>query len=44
LIYAGTGLDNSANPIEPKVARVVNEFATRRCKKFKDELPSNTRN
>jgi hypothetical protein len=44
LIYAGTGLDNSANVLGSEVTRMVNEFTTRKCKKLKDELPSNTRN
>src|SRR5262249_47098160 len=44
LIYAGTGLDNCANVLGPEVTLSVNEFTTRKCKKLKDELPSNTRN
>jgi hypothetical protein len=44
LIYAGTGLDNSTNVLGPEVTRMVNEFTTRKCKKLKDDLPSNTRN
>lgn len=44
LIYAGTGLDNSANVLGPAVARMVNEFTTKKCKKLKNELPSNTGN
>jgi len=37
LIYAGTGLDNSANLLGPEVVRMVNEFTTKKCAKLKDE-------
>jgi hypothetical protein len=39
LIYAGTGLDNSANVLGPEVVRMVNEFTTKKCAEVKDELP-----
>jgi hypothetical protein len=38
------GLDSSANVLGPEVTRIVNEFTTKKCKKLKDELPSNTGN
>ena len=41
LIYAGTGLDNSANMLGPEVVRMVNDFATKKCAEVKDELPGN---
>jgi len=41
LIYAGTGLDNSANVLGPEVVRMVNDFATKKCAEVKDELPGN---
>jgi hypothetical protein len=44
LIYAGTGLDNSANILGPEVTRMVNEFTTKRCAKLKDDTPRNTGN
>jgi hypothetical protein len=44
LIYAGTGLDNSANILGPEVTRMVNEFTTKKCAKLKDDLPSITGN
>ena len=44
LIYAGTGLDNSANVLGPEVARMVNSFATKKCAEVKDELPGNKGN
>jgi hypothetical protein len=44
LIYAGTGLVNSANVLGPEAKRMVNEFTPEKCKKLKDELPSNTGN
>jgi hypothetical protein len=44
LIYAGTGLDNSANVLGPEVVRMVNEFATKKCAEVKDELPGNKGN
>ena len=40
LIYAGTGLDNSANVLGPEVVRMVNEFTTKKCAEVKDELPA----
>jgi hypothetical protein len=39
LIYASTGLDNSANILGPEVTRMVNEFTTKKCAKLKDDLP-----
>lgn len=44
LIYAGTGLDNSANVLGPEVVHMVNEFTTKKCAKLRDEGPSNTGN
>jgi len=44
LIYAGTGLDNSANILGPEVKRMVNEFTTKKCAKLKDDTPRSTRN
>ena len=44
LIYAGTGLDNSANVLGPEVTRMVNEFTTKKCAKLKDDLPSSAGN
>jgi hypothetical protein len=44
LIYAGTGLDNSANILGPEVVRMVNEFTTKKCAEVKGELPGNTGN
>ena len=44
LIYAGTGLDNSTNVLGPEVARMVNNFATKKCAEVKDELPGNKGN
>jgi hypothetical protein len=38
LIYAGTALDNSANVLGPEVARMVNEFTTKKCAEVKAEL------
>jgi hypothetical protein len=43
LIYAGTGLDNSANILGPEVTRMVNEFTTKKCAKPKDDTPDSTR-
>jgi hypothetical protein len=40
LIYAGSSIDNSANMLGPEVARVVNEFTTKKCAEVKDELPA----
>ena len=40
LIYAGSGLDNGANILGPEVARMVNEFTTKKCAEVKDELPA----
>jgi hypothetical protein len=36
LIYAGSGLDNSANVLGPEVARMVNEFTTKKCAEVKN--------
>jgi hypothetical protein len=44
LIYAGTGLDNSANVLGPEVTRMVNEFTTKKCAKLKDDLSRSTGN
>ena len=44
LIYAGTGLDNSANVLGPEVTRMVNEFTIKKCTRLKEHLPSNTAN
>ena len=44
LIYAGTGLDNSANVLGPEVVRMVNEFVTKKCAEVKAELPSSKPN
>jgi hypothetical protein len=44
LIYAGTGLDNSANILGPEVKRMVNEFTTKKCAKLKDDTPRSKRN
>jgi hypothetical protein len=44
LIYANTRLDNSTNVLGPEATRIVNEFTSGKCKKLKDDLPSNTRN
>lgn len=41
IIYAGTGLDNSANVLGAEVVRIVNEFTDKKCAEVKDELPSN---
>jgi hypothetical protein len=38
LIYAGTGLDNSANALGPEVVRMVNEFTTKKCAEVKAEV------
>ena len=40
LIYAGTGLDNSANVLGPEVVRMVNEFTTKKCAEVKAEGPA----
>jgi hypothetical protein len=37
LLYAGTGLDNSANVLGPEVVRMINEFTTRKCAEVKAE-------
>jgi hypothetical protein len=37
LIYAGTGLDNSANVLGPEVVRMINEFTTKKCAQVKAE-------
>jgi hypothetical protein len=39
LIYAGTGLDNSANVLGPEVVRMINEFTTKKCAEVKAEAP-----
>jgi hypothetical protein len=41
LIYAGTGLDNSANVLGPEVVHMVNEFTTKKCAEVKAEAPGN---
>jgi hypothetical protein len=41
LIYAGTGLDNSANVVGPEVVRMINEFATKKCAEVKAEASIN---
>ncbi len=40
LLYAGTGLDNSANVLGPEVVRMVNEFTTKKCAEVKAEAPA----
>ena len=40
LIYAGTGLDNSANVLGPEVARMINEFTTKKCAEVEAEAPA----
>jgi hypothetical protein len=44
LIYAGTGLDNSANVLGLEVVRMVNEFTTKKCAEVKAEAPTNSPN
>jgi hypothetical protein len=44
LIYAGTGLDNSANVLGPEVVRMVNEFTTKKCAEVKAEAPADNAN
>lgn len=44
LIYAGTGLDNSANVLGPGVVRMVSEFTTKKCAEIKAELPAGNSN
>ncbi|MBC8012824.1 MAG: hypothetical protein H7X74_01865 [Methyloceanibacter sp.] len=44
LIYAGTGLDNSANVLGPEVVRMVNEFTTKKCAEVKAEAPASNPN
>ena len=44
LIYAGTGLDNSANVLGPEVVRMVNEFTTKKCAEEKAEAPGGNPN
>jgi hypothetical protein len=44
LIYAGTGLDNSANVLGPEVVPLVNVFATKKCAEVKVELPADKSN
>jgi len=43
LIYAGTGLDNSANVLGSDVVRMINEFTTKKCAEVKAEAPAGTR-
>jgi hypothetical protein len=43
LVYAGTGLDNSANVLGPEVVRMVNEFTTKKCAEVKAEAPMSTK-
>ncbi len=40
LIYAGTGLDNSANVLGSEVVHMINEFTTKKCAEVKAEAPS----
>jgi hypothetical protein len=40
LIYAGTGLDNSANVLGSEVVRMINEFTAKKCAEIKAELPA----
>jgi hypothetical protein len=40
LIYAGTGLDNSANVLGPEVVRMINEFTTKKCAEVRAEIPA----
>jgi len=44
LIYAGTGLDNSANVLGPEVVRMINEFTTKKCAEVKAEASGSPRN
>jgi hypothetical protein len=39
LLYAATGLDNSANVLGPEVVRQVNKFIRKDCAEIEDELP-----
>ena len=39
LLYAGTGIDNSANVLGPEVVKMVNAFVQKGCPEVKDELP-----
>jgi hypothetical protein len=39
LIYAGTGLDNSANVLGPEVLRMINEFTIKKCAEVRAEAP-----
>lgn len=39
LIYAGTGLDNSANVLGSEVVRMINEFTAKKCAQVKAEAP-----
>ena len=43
LIYAGTGLDNSANVLGPEVVRMINEFTTKKCAEVKADASSKPR-
>jgi len=44
LIYASTGLGNSANVLGPEVTRMVSEFTIKKCSKLKEDLPSSAGN
>ena len=44
LIYAGTGLDNSANVLGPEVVRMVNEFTVRKRAEVKAAAPVENNN
>jgi len=44
LIYAGTGLDNSANVLGSEVVHMINEFTTKKCAEVKAEAPSRNPN
>ena len=44
LIYAGTGLDNSANVLGSEVVRMINEFTTKKCAEVKAEAPGTSPN
>jgi hypothetical protein len=44
LIYAGTGLDNQTNMLDPELVHMVNEFTTRKCAEVKAKLSGGARN
>jgi hypothetical protein len=44
LIYAGTGLDNSANVLGTEVVRMINEFTTKKCAEVKAEASGGSPN